>query len=150
MILFVASDCPSDWGWNAEDRFNWTLVSWNSSRHKLLVKTGSGSLMMELRIPWSRTMLLKNARGDGGGHIWVCQGDEVCVLGKTIHHHEDDRFPIHARQPLDETMAISAHTDDGSASGWSSPTGYNCLVLFRWQTTHTQTKSRTTSHVPGT
>jgi hypothetical protein len=135
MILFVASDCPSDWGWNAEDRFNWTLVSWNTpqaaSEDRVRIAHDGA------RDPMEPHNAVEERTGDGGGHIWVCQGDEVCVLGKAIHHHEDDRFPIHARQPLDETMAISAHTDDGSASGWSSPTGYNCLVLFRWQTTHT-------------
>jgi hypothetical protein len=62
ITLLVASDCPSDCGWNAQERFNLTPVSENSSCQNLLVKTRSLSLTMELGSPWRRTMSEKKAR----------------------------------------------------------------------------------------
>jgi hypothetical protein len=62
ITLFTASGWPSDWGWNAEDRWSLTSVIVNSSVQNLLVKMGSRSLTMELGIPCSRTMSLKKAR----------------------------------------------------------------------------------------
>uniref|UniRef100_A0A0A9BU23 Uncharacterized protein n=1 Tax=Arundo donax TaxID=35708 RepID=A0A0A9BU23_ARUDO len=40
-------------------------------------------------------------------------------------------------------MAMSAQIELGTSSGWRSPTGWRCSVLFCWQTAHPCTKSRT-------
>jgi hypothetical protein len=40
--LFIASDWPLDYGWNAEDRWSLMPVIMNSSIWNLLVKTGPG------------------------------------------------------------------------------------------------------------
>jgi hypothetical protein len=64
MIRFVASDCPSDCGWNADENYSWTPDSLKSSFsfQKWHVNTGSRSLTTEVGMPWRRTMLSKNAQ----------------------------------------------------------------------------------------
>ena len=32
---------------------------------------------------------------DGGHHVGVDEGDEMCILGEMIDHHEDDAFTMH-------------------------------------------------------
>ena len=62
IVRLVTSDCPSVCGWNAELMSSLTPARRNSSAQKLLVKTGSRSLTMDVGKPWRRTMSVKNAR----------------------------------------------------------------------------------------
>ena len=55
--------------------------------------------------------------------IRVSQGDEVICLGETINDCQDDRFPMHFGQYLDEIMATLAQTMDGTSNGCSNPPG---------------------------
>jgi hypothetical protein len=45
--------------------------------------------------------------------IRMSKQDEVAILTESVHHGEDDRFPVHARQSFDEV-----HTDVRPNSRW--------------------------------
>jgi hypothetical protein len=61
MILLVTSDWQSVCGRNAELVQSLVPVRRNNSVHMLLVKMGSQSLTIDIGMPWSRMMPLKNA-----------------------------------------------------------------------------------------
>ena len=62
MIRLTAFDWPSVCGWKAVLIRCFIPASLKRSRQRLVVKTGSRSLMMEVGKPWRRTMPLKKAR----------------------------------------------------------------------------------------
>jgi ABC-type transport system involved in cytochrome c biogenesis permease subunit len=53
MILFAASNWPSDWGWNADEMCSLMPDSVKSSIQNLLMNMGSRSLTMDSDMPWS-------------------------------------------------------------------------------------------------
>ncbi|WVZ89674.1 hypothetical protein U9M48_036047 [Paspalum notatum var. saurae] len=86
--LLVASNCPSDCGWKAEDMLSLTHDKRNNSCQKPLVNMGSRSLTIEVGNPWERTMSAKKT--------WAMN---VAVYGwpkaMKCANLENDRLAVH-------------------------------------------------------
>jgi hypothetical protein len=79
----------------------------------------------------------------------VTQRDEVAYFEKRSTTVRMTDFPLTLGSPSMKSIEMSAHTWGGTSSGCSSPTGYNVLVLLRWQVAHDRTQSRTSARSRG-
>uniref|UniRef100_I1QNX0 Uncharacterized protein n=1 Tax=Oryza glaberrima TaxID=4538 RepID=I1QNX0_ORYGL len=143
MVLLAASDCPSDWGWNAELRCNLVPVAAKSAVQNAEGNTVSRSETMDVGTPWRRTMSVKNARttvsavyGCARAMKWAYLEILSTTVSMTV-------LPATRGKPSTKSMAISDHTAAGTGSGSSNPAGCKCSVLLRWQTRQPRTKSLT-------
>jgi hypothetical protein len=49
-------------------------------------------------------------KGDRDNHVWVAEGNGVCLLGEEIDNGENVRFPVYLRKDIDEVYGdISPH-----------------------------------------
>jgi hypothetical protein len=128
-ILLVASNCPSDCGWNTHDSCSLMTARENNSCQKCLVKTGSRSLTMELGTPWSFIMLSKKAwatvvvvYGCPDGMKWAYFKNRSTAIRITD-------LPFTRGNTFMKSIAMSAHTGE-NLSGCSIPVGWRCSLLL--------------------
>jgi hypothetical protein len=122
-MRLVTSDWPSVYGWNAVLIHNLTPERVNSSFQNVLVKTGSRSLTMEHGMPWSLTMLSKNAWATDTAMYGWPSGMKWAYLENLFTTVMTTDLPPTREKPSTKSMVISAYTDPGSSRGCSKPAG---------------------------
>jgi hypothetical protein len=101
IILFVALNCPSTCGWNTDVKWSFTPAMVNNSFLKYLMKTGSRSLTMVLRMSCSLMMESKKTCANHR-RVRLTERQEVHNLGESIHDGENNQLPLDLGQSLDE------------------------------------------------
>jgi hypothetical protein len=77
--------------------------------------------------------VLEEGRRYSGGGVRVAQGDEVAYLDSQSTTVRITVLPSTFGNPSTKSIAMSCHIIDGTSSGYNSPIGCKCSVLWRWQ-----------------
>jgi hypothetical protein len=78
-----------------------------------------------------------------GSYVWMPDGDEMAHFENLSTTVKITDFMCTLGNPSMKSIAISAHTTDGTSRGCRTPAAWSSSILFYWHIAQAQTKSWT-------
>lgn len=101
------------------------------------------------REPVQANNAVEEGTSDGSNSVGVAKGDEVGVLGETVHRSQVDGLARDLGQPLDEVRQDVGPNLGGTSRGCNSPASCVISVLLHWQVVQERTQSWTNTRSRG-